>query len=111
MPTPWSQSLFITLAKKGKLHLCCICRTTSLISHSNKVTLKVILNRLKFQAGEIIAEEQAGFMAGKKNTAQIFNFRILCEKISPTSTKYVPKKSLTGYGIQPYRPPCGSSIQ
>ena len=42
--------------------------------------LKVILNRLKPQAGEIIAEEQAGFRAGRSTTEQIFNPRILCEK-------------------------------
>ena len=38
-----------------------------------------ILNRLKPQA-EIIAEEQAGFRAGRSTTEQIFNLRILSEK-------------------------------
>ena len=42
--------------------------------------LKVILNRLKPQAEEIIAEEQAGFRARRSTTEQIFNLRILCEK-------------------------------
>ena len=42
--------------------------------------LKVILNRLKPQAEKIIAEEQAGFRAGRRITEQIFNLRILCEK-------------------------------
>ena len=42
--------------------------------------LKVILNRLKPQAEEIIAEEQAGFRTGRSTTEQIFNLRILCEK-------------------------------
>ena len=37
------------------------------------------LNRLKPQA-EIIAEDQAGFRAGRSTTKQIFNLRILCEK-------------------------------
>ena len=37
--------------------------------------LKVILNRLKPQAEEIIAEEQAGFRAGRSTTEQIFNLR------------------------------------
>ena len=41
--------------------------------------LKIILNRLKPQA-EIIAEEQAGFTAGRSTTEQIFNLRILCDK-------------------------------
>ncbi len=52
----------------------------SLISHPSKVMLKVILNRLKPLAENIIAEEQAGFRAGRSTTEQIFNLRILCEK-------------------------------
>ena len=51
-PTAWTQSLIITLPKKGNLQLCQIYRTISLISHSSKVMLKVILNRLKPQAEE-----------------------------------------------------------
>ena len=51
-----------------------------LISHPSKVVLKIILNRLKPQAEKIIAEEQAGFRAGRSTTEQIFNLRILCEK-------------------------------
>ena len=79
-PTPWTQSLIITLPKKGNLQLCQNYRTISFISHSSKVMLKVISNRLKPQAEEIIAEEQAGLRAGRSTTEQIFNLRILCEK-------------------------------
>ena len=42
--------------------------------------LKLLLNRLKPQAEKIIAEEQAGFRAGRSTTEQIFNLPILCEK-------------------------------
>ena len=66
--------------KKGNLQLCQNYRTISRISQSSKVMLKVILNRLKPTAEEIIAEEQAGFRAGRSTTEQIFNLRILCEK-------------------------------
>ena len=58
-PTPWTQSLVITLPKKGNLQQY---RTISFISHPRKVMLKIILNRLKPKT-EIIAEEQAGFRA------------------------------------------------
>ena len=64
-PTPWTHSLVITLPKKGNLQQCQNYRTISLISHPNKVMLKIILNRLKPQAEKIIAEEQAGFSAGR----------------------------------------------
>ena len=79
-PTPWTQSLIITLPKKGNLQMCQNYRTISLISHPSKVMLKILLNRLKPQAEEIIAEEQAGFRAGRSTSEQIFNLRILCEK-------------------------------
>ena len=42
--------------------------------------LKIKMNRLKPQAEKIIAEEQAGFRAGRSTTEQILNLRILCEK-------------------------------
>ena len=67
-PTPWTQSLVITLPKKGNLQQYQNYRTISLISHPSKVMLKIILNRLKPQAKKIIAEEQAGFRAGRSTT-------------------------------------------
>ena len=79
-PTPWTQSLIITLPKKGNLQLCQNYRTISLISHPSKVMLRILLNRLKPQAEEIIKEEQVGFRAGRSTTETIFNLRILCEK-------------------------------
>ena len=79
-PTTWTQSLFNTLPKKGNLQLYQNYRTISLISHPSKVMLKIILNRLQPQAEGIIAEEQAGFRAGRSTTEQIFNHRLLCEK-------------------------------
>ena len=64
-PTPWTQSLVITLPKKGNPQQCQNYRTISLISHPSKVMLKSILHRLQPQAEKIIAEEQAGFRAGR----------------------------------------------
>ena len=52
----------------------------SLISHPSEVMLKIILNRLKPQAEKIVAEEQAGFRAGRSVTEQIFNIRVLSDK-------------------------------
>ena len=67
-PTPWTQSSVITLPKKGNLQQCQNYRTISLISHPSKVMLIIILNRLKLHAEKIIAEEQAGFKAGRSTT-------------------------------------------
>ena len=55
-------------------------RELLIISHPNKVILKIILNRLMPQAEKVIAEEQADFRAGRSTPEQIFNLRILCEK-------------------------------
>lgn len=79
-PESWTKSLVITLPKKGDLKVCNNYRTLSLISHPSKVLLRVILNRLKHQAQEIIAEEQAGFMKGRSTVEQIFNLRNIIEK-------------------------------
>ena len=69
-PTPWTKSLVTTLPKKGNLQQCQNHPTISLISHLSKVMLKIILNRLKPQAEKVIAEEQAGFRAGRRTTEQ-----------------------------------------
>ena len=53
-PTPWTQSLVITLPKTGNLQQSQNYRTISLISHPSKVMLKTILNKLKPQAKKII---------------------------------------------------------
>ena len=66
--TPWTKSLIITFPKKGNLQLCQNYRTISLISHWSKVMLTVILNMLKPQAEETVAEEKAGFRAGRSTT-------------------------------------------
>ena len=89
-PTPRTQSLVITLSKEGNLQQCQNYRTISLISHPSKVILKIILNRLRPQAEKIIAEEQAGFRAGRSITGQIFNLRILCEKYLPHQQNLYP---------------------
>ena len=75
--TLWTQSLIITLPKKGNLQLCQNYLTICLISHSSKVMLRILLNRLKPQAENIIKEEQAGFRAGRSTTEQIFSLRNL----------------------------------
>ena len=80
LTTDFRQILVITLPKKDNLQLCQNCKTSSLISHPSKVMLKITLNRLQPQAEEIIAEEQAGFRAGRSHTEQIFSLRILGEK-------------------------------
>jgi len=79
-PTEWTQSLIIPLSKKGNLRQCQNYKTISLINLASKIMLKVILNRLKKEAEEHLAEEQTGFRAGRSTIKQIFNCHILMEK-------------------------------
>ena len=78
-PTPWTKSLTITLPTKGNLQLCQKYHTISLISLASKVMLRILINRLKPQAEEIIKEKQAGFRAGRSSAEQISNLTLLRE--------------------------------
>ena len=51
-PTPWIQSLIITLPKKGNLQLCPNYRTISLISHPSKVMLRILRDRQATSLGD-----------------------------------------------------------
>ena len=51
---------YYTFTKKSTLTLCLNYPTISLISHPSKTMFRVILNRLKAKAEELLAEEQAG---------------------------------------------------
>ncbi|WP_419626914.1 hypothetical protein [Thiolapillus sp.] len=85
------------------------------MSHSSKVMLKIILNRLKLQAEKIIAEEHAGFRAGRSTTEQIFNLRTSVRNISSTSktstmSSQTSRRPSTGFGMQLCGQPCKSTI-
>ena len=79
-PDAWATYLIIPVPKKGDLKKCSNYRTISLISHTSKMLLRIILNRLTLQAEEILADEQAGFRKNRSTTEQILNCRILMEK-------------------------------
>ena len=79
-PEAWTTSLIIPIPKKGDLKKCSNYRTISLISHTSKIVLRIILNRLTPQAEDILADEQAGFRKDRSTTEQILNCRILMEK-------------------------------
>ena len=84
-PTLWTQSLVITLPKKGNLQQHQNYRTISLISHPSKVMLKIIVNRLKPQAEKIITEEQAGFRTGRTPQSRSSTYKSSVRNIFSTS--------------------------
>ena len=79
-PTKWTQSLIIPIPKKTNSRQCQNHRTISLICHASKIMLRILLNRLKHEAEEHLAEEQAGFRTGRSTVEQIFNCQIIIEK-------------------------------
>jgi len=70
----------IPLPKKGNTKKCKNNRTISLINHSSKVLLNILLSRMKPTAREIINEAQAGFTKGRGTVEQIGNVRTINEK-------------------------------
>ena len=109
LPHGLSRCLLHSL-KKGNLYVCQNCRTISLISHSSKVMLKIILNKLKPRAEEIIAKKQAWFRTGRSTTEQIFILESCVKSTSDSSrlctmSPLIAKKLFTECGMQPYGPP------
>jgi sorting nexin-29 len=79
-PTLWTKSLIVTLPKKGDTTKCENYRTISLICHASKIILEIIRSRMKSTIETQMAEEQAGFRAGRGTIEQIFAIRLLAEK-------------------------------
>ena len=79
-PKECTQSLIIPLRRKGNPKQCQNYRCISLMSHPSKIMLRVILNRLKAKAEEVLAKEQAGFRPGRSTSEQICNSRVIIEK-------------------------------
>ena len=65
-PEMWSKYLIITIPKKEDLKKCENYRTISLICHTSKILIRIIINRMNPQAEEILTEEQAGIRKKKK---------------------------------------------
>ena len=68
------------LPKKGKLKLCESNCTISLISHPRKAMLRILLNRVKSKAEQLLTEEQAGFRPGRSTVQHLFNCSAIMEK-------------------------------
>ena len=80
IPEEWGKSILVPIPKKGDLSNCSNYRTISLINHTGKVLLSVLLNRLKSHLDPYLSEEQAGFRRDRSTTHQILMLRLLAEK-------------------------------
>jgi hypothetical protein len=80
IPEEWGRSILVPIPKKGDLSNCSNYRTISLINHTGKVLLMVLLNRLKCYLDPYLSEEQAGFRKDRSTVHQILMLRLLAEK-------------------------------
>ena len=74
-PQVWKRSVFIPIPKKGNPKECLNYCTVALISHANKVMLKILQARLQQYVNREFPDVQTGFRKGKGTTDQIANIR------------------------------------
>ena len=76
----WKRSVFIPIPKKGNAKECSNYRTIALISHANKVMLKIIQARLQQYVNCELPDVQAGFRKGRGTRDQIANILWIIKK-------------------------------
>ena len=64
-PQAWKRSVFIPIPKKDNAKECSNYHTVALISHTSKVTLKILQARLQQHVNHELPDVQAGFRKGR----------------------------------------------
>ncbi|KAL1446569.1 hypothetical protein WDU94_003622 [Cyamophila willieti] len=80
LPNDFLESIFIPLPKKNKAKNCADFRTISLISHSSKILLSLIRERITKRIEQNLTETQMGFRAGKGCRDGITALRVMLER-------------------------------
>src|SRR5574340_836901 len=76
----WKRSVFIPIPKKGNAKECSNYCTIALVSHANKVMLKILQARLQQYVNHQLPDVQAGFRKGRGTRDQIANICWIIEK-------------------------------
>ena len=79
-PQDWKRSVFIPIPKKGNAKECSNYHTVALVSHSNKVMLKILQARLQQYLNRKPPDVQAGFRKGRGARDQIANICWIIKK-------------------------------
>ena len=79
-PLDWKRSVFIPTPKKGNAKECSNYHTIALISHTNKVMLKILQARLQQYMNREVPDIQDGFGKGRGTRDQIANIHWIIEK-------------------------------
>ena len=78
--TGLEKSIFIPISKKGNPKECSNYRTIALISHTSKVMLKILQDRLQQYVNRGLPDVQAGFRKGRGTRDQIANIYWIIKK-------------------------------
>ena len=90
-PQKWKRSVFVPIPKKGNAKECANYHTIELISHANKVMLKILHAWLKQYENRELPDVQAGFRKGRGIRDQIVNIHWIIEKAREFQKKsYLP---------------------
>ena len=81
-PQDWKRSVFIPIPKKGNAKVCSNYWTIALISHANKMVLKILEARLQQYMNCELPDIQAGFRKGRGIRGQIASICWIIEKAS-----------------------------
>ena len=88
-PQDWKKSVFILIPKKGNPKECSNYLTIALISHANKVMLKILQARLQQYINCELPDVQAGFRKGRGTRDQIANIRCIMKKAREFQKKHL----------------------
>ena len=78
--TGLEKSFFIPIPKKGNAKECSNYHTIVLISHTNKIMLKILQARLQQYVKQELPDVQAGFIKGSRTRDQVVNIHWIIEK-------------------------------
>ena len=101
-PHDWKRSVFIPIPKKGNAKECSNYHTVVLISHTSKVMLKSLQDRLQQYVNHELPDVQTGFRKGRGTRDQIANIHWIIEKAQnsikiSTSALLTTPKPLTAW--------------
>lgn len=80
LPRDWLRSIFIPIPKKNGANKCSQFRLISLMSHTLKIVLKVIHQRIYRKCEQNISDEQFGFRQGLGTREALFCLTVLLQK-------------------------------
>lgn len=80
IPKQWLQSIFVTLPEKPNAKRCSEYRTIALMSHTLKVLLRVIHNRIFRKLDAEISDNQVGFRKGMGTREALFGVNMLMQR-------------------------------